>query len=172
MSFLKRILRLFRYILQLLDSLVTDITAALALIIKQPFYDLAAARRQKKKLNLKSVLLLPFRLVLSVVSILGRTLLSPAEFVVGIFRKKPKELLWTLPWLVGFFAIGGVVYAGVFNTEARLNALRKQANEAFENEKYLEASRHFARLIRDSPVASQEDLFRYQFVLANCGKTK
>jgi tetratricopeptide (TPR) repeat protein len=144
---------------------VRDAVTGLSSVALLPFRDLKRIRERNKVTSFKdlvvSVLLWPFKMLLSLFSILLRTLMSPMELIVGLFQRNSRDVLWSLPWIATLSFLSLFGYFGIFNAEARLNQLRKAAIGSFNAGDLVVAEKDYRRLILASSVPKEADLLQW-----------
>jgi hypothetical protein len=93
------------------------------------------------------------------------TSVSDAELEIPVARRR--RSLWVMAGLIGVAVVGlGIVAAVALNTIAhREENLRKEAHRDYDQGKYSEAYRKFARLFEEFPSSAEhsEDQFLYEF---------
>ena len=154
---------------------ISDLSAALTLLIKRPLKDLRGVVRHKqqrieKKYKRKSSALLglPLAIVLALLSVLAKVLLAPLELWAAIFQKKkfPRALLFVM--IPGCCLLVGWVGYSLINLRSQqaIGSLRSQASLAVDQEKFAEAVGYFEQLDAANAPLSQEENFRWAQSLA------
>ena len=134
---------------------ISDLSAALTLLVKRPAKDIQGAMRHEGKQIGKrykrkgsSLWQLPLTLGVSLLSVLAKILLAPLELWAAVFQKKKfsQTLLFVLvPSCCLLFAWAGYTWFGIQNQKA-IGAIRTQATTALEQNDFAEAASCFEKL--------------------------
>lgn len=156
-----------KYIGRSFESAITDAVSVLMMLATAPLRDLARVRKKNIswKQRLAGILLFPFKVVVAILSIFVRILISPAELGVVLFRRKTRDILWTIPWIIGFLAMTSFLSLSWYNSTTRLTNLRKAAVQAFNSGDYESSEQKFAQLIQWSNPVEQADLLQWHMAL-------
>lgn len=134
---------------------ISDLSAALTLLVKRPAKDIQGAMRhegkqigKRYKRKRSSVWRLPLTLGVSLLSVLAKILLAPLELWAAIFQKKKfsRTLLFVLvPSCCLLLGCAGYAWFG-FQNQKEIGALRSQAAAAIEQNDFAEALGYFEQL--------------------------
>ena len=134
---------------------ISDLSAALTLLVKRPAKDIRGAIRhegkrigKRYKRKRSSLWRLPLTLGVSLLSVLAKILLAPLELWAAVFQKKKssRTLLFVLvPSCCLLFAVAGYSWLG-FQNQRAIGALRIQATAALEQNDFAEAAGCFEQL--------------------------
>lgn len=160
-----------------IEGAFEDLRSGLQFLLMLPFQDLKRARRSSSGRSaglLKTILLLPISLVLSLVSLILRIIVSPMELVVELANRRISSALLTLPALLVLGVVSYfLAYGNPMDTEAQAASLQRLAITAAENDNHESAIQHFEDLIELKPDADVQTQLRYiESLLATEQKSK
>ena len=158
-----------------LASTISDLSAALTLVIKRPLKDFrSVVRHEKQRIGKKykrkrsKLWGLPLAIVVALLSILAKILLAPLELWAAVFQKKkfPRLLLCVLvPICCVLVGWAGYSWLSVRGQQA-MGALRSQASSAVDQNDFAEAVVYFDQLEAANATLSHEEKFRWAQALA------
>ena len=134
---------------------ISDLSAALTLLVKRPAKDIRGVMRhegkqigKRYKRKRSSLWRLPLTMGVSLLSVLVKILLAPLELWAAVFQKKKYSrtlLLVLVPSCCLLFGWAGYAWFGFQNQKA-IGALRSQATAALEQNDFTEAVGCFEQL--------------------------
>lgn len=156
--------------------MVSDLSAALTLLIKRPLKDLRGVVRHKqhrigkKRKRKKSFSLvgLPLAIVVALLSVLAKVLLAPMELWATVFQRKKFSRSLLLVMIPGCcLLVGWVGYSWVsLRSQQAIGSLRSQASLAVTQHDFAEAVGYFEQLEAAKVTLSQAEKFRWAQALA------
>ena len=158
-----------------LALMISDLSAALTLLIKHPLKHFRGVVRHEKlrvekgfKRKKFTLLGLPMAIVVALLSGVAKILLAPLELWAAIFQKRKFPRSLSLVLVVGCCLLAG--WAGYLwmshRSQQAITSLRSQASLAVEQNSFVEAVAYFEQLEEAKATLSQEEKFRWAQALA------
>ena len=157
MSLFHRTIRIITQSLRGLSANVLSLSDWLGQLVRRPFNDLSKARSYRAASEKgdasrrPSLLLLPVRIVLAVLSLVLRVLLSPLELIAGLIQGSKKKILWSSAGLVVLLlAVAAIGFSGLLtggnSTNPREVKLRRLAAASFRDQSFEQAAKQYDEL--------------------------
>ena len=159
---------------------ISDLSAALTLLVKRPAKDIQGVMRhdgkqigKRYKRKRSSLWRLPLTLGVSLLSVLAKILLAPLELWAAVFQKQKysRTLLFVLvPSCCLLFGWAGFAWFGFQNQKA-IGALRSQATAALEENDFAEAVGCFEQLEVAEAVLTPKEQFLWAQALVQINQS-
>ena len=165
-----------------IESLIVDLSSALKFLLTWPLREIGMLKwavtgssvqgETKRKVGWKQILLMPVYLVATLLALVGKVLISPAELLIGVSRGKSKQSLWAIP---GILALAAFVFIGINQQwfgNFKANALRKSANAAFQGGDFELANMKYSELQNMTGGLEPDDELNWSLSLSRVGESE
>lgn len=159
---------------------ISDLSAALTLLVKRPVKDIRGVVRhegkqigKRYKRKRSALWRLPLTLGVSLLSVLAKILLAPLDLWAAIFQKKKysRTLLFVLvPSCCLLLGWAGYAWMG-FQSQQAIGALRSQATTALAQSNFAEAVSCFEQLEAAEATLTPEEKFHWAQALAQTNQS-